>query len=130
MENKKRRYFRPLRKTYRPWQPPVHKSLENTVDLPGLPTKREPMTRNGPPKNGTASGGAPQSRLPAPEGPVLPEGDMCPRSLIASRPGLSERGPREFGPAPAGSERPIRAGGASLRGAATFRIAEGPRIIA
>jgi hypothetical protein len=40
MENKKRRYFRPLCKTYRPWQSPVHKSLENPVDLSRAANKK------------------------------------------------------------------------------------------
>ena len=33
MTNKKRRYFRPLRKTYQPWQPPSSDSLKKNEDV-------------------------------------------------------------------------------------------------
>lgn len=41
MTNKKRRYFRPLRKTFRPWQPPSPDSLKKTENVsPAADEKR------------------------------------------------------------------------------------------
>lgn len=42
MNTEKRRYFRPLRKTYRPWKPPVHESLKMTKKVSPTPAKKRP----------------------------------------------------------------------------------------